>query len=541
MEGNTIKLRGVAQEQGLVGQEVTVAANATSVSLAAYSFDTLRPDPVDPTLEFFATGVTVGWVSGGQVFVQRYQLVNDATGHPSAFVAAGIDGQVDPGALHDPADIVPASDAALALGAGRDVKVQNTHLGDTLVVWVDGTNQLRANLYPPNGVVVPSDNTLNGLTAAEYTAVNTLLDAAGTLGAIPADATPQVMELGAGDFAIVWKDAAGNLQIRVFALPPDTAAGDGLPDGWSFYTTSIPANQLVGFTGEFALTGFGEDNGNLVITYTAEDIPGSNGVYARVVDMTAIDGTPNSISVSAPVLVNTDTAGNQSLTGVTGLISDRFMVSYVDDDGVIQSRILDTRAPDQFLVGDQIRDRNTNGVLDNGDRVRSRPDIIVGTNGNDVVIADLVDPNINGVRFDGEGGSEDEIYGGMGRDVIFGGGGFDILDGGLDLATDGRDETGRPGVTSESYTDTAIFQGSFINYNVFINGDGSYSILDARFDDGANIIDELDDGHAEPRRLGHHLELRDAPVPQRRPSLSPQRQLCADPCRRQHGTCHGHE
>ncbi len=493
MEGNQIKITGVAQEQGLVGKEVIVGTG-TSASLSAYSFDTTVTDPDNADKTIFASGVTVAWVDlTGTIRLQRYQIVNDATGHPSALVPAGIDGQAEASATRGVGDVVPPSDDAITLGTGRDVKVQNLHTGDTLVTWIGTDNQVNARLYPPNGVVVGSDADLNNLTQVEYDNVNVRL---ASLGAIPADGLVQVAELGPGNFGIVWENAGGGLEVRVFALPPDTPAGDGLPEGWTLYRATIAAADLPGFTGEFALTGLGEDNSNMILTYTGSDGTGT-GVFARVVDVSAINGNTNSISVGPAAQVNTITAGDQKLIGVTGLISDRFIVSYIDSaTNSVQTRILDTRAPDQFIVGDQVRDRNEDGILNAGDRVRARPDVIVGTNGDDVVIGDRVDPLITGVRFDDPLGDDDEIYGGMGNDVIFGGGGFDILDGGLDLATDGRTDVDPQyaGLTKQAFVDTAIFQGAFINYNVFINGDGSYSVVDARFDDGANIVDELADG-----------------------------------------------
>lgn len=508
-EGAAFKLRGVAQELGAFGSEVTIA-DVQSATIAGYSIITDVPDPLDPDLIVEVPGVSVAWVGAGvdgfgPIMLQRYQVVMDATGHPSGLVAAGIDGQVEAGAMRTAADQA-ALDAAFPFGvsddaielapSGRDAKVASLHTGDTLVTWIDETGGIHGRLIPPNGAVVPSDAN-NDLTQAEYDAINVQLADIGQIA--PDSATKkfgvQLAELGAGDFAVVWvvQDALGNygLQGYVFAVPPDTAAGGTLDPGWTRY--DINAFYPPGFDGEFSLAGFGEDSSDLAITYTAADADGS-GVFARVIDTSLIDGTPDSLVVVDDVQVNTSADGNQSLIASTGLISDRFMVSWVDDAGVVQSRIMDTREPGVYFTGDDIRDRNGDDVLNSGDRVRARPDVFVGTTGDDIIIGDLVDPNIGGVRFDDPLGAEDQLFGGLGNDIMFGGGGFDIIDGGLDLDTEGRGADPALGLESASYEDRALFLSNLVNVNIFINGDGSYSVVDARFDDGDGIVDQNDAG-----------------------------------------------
>lgn len=509
-DGSDIKFRGVAQEIGTVGSEMTIA-NAHAISISGYSFATGVPDPADNDKTLEVAGVDVAWVDGantfGPIMLQRYQLTVDALGHPAGFAAAGIDGQIEATATRTAADQAalnvafsgtggPNDNAILVAAEGRDPKVTSLHTGDTLVTWIDQAGAIHGRLYPPNGAVVPSDAE-NDVGTAEYNAVNAQL---ATLGTIAPDNggerfNVQVVELGPAGFAVVWVVRNGGGQYGLdgwlFATPPDTPAGGALPDGWQRYDIQdfFPA----GFAGEFALTGFGEDNTDLAITYTAND-GNASGIFARVIDTSGINGNPNSLLVVNDVRVNVTTAGEQHLSATSGLISDRFMVSWVDDNGVVQSRIMDTREPGVFFVGDDIRDRNDNGVIDAGDRIRARPDVFVGTNGDDIIIGDLVNPNIPNVRFDDPLGADDQLFGGLGNDIIFGGGGHDIIDGGFDLDTQGQGLDPELGLASAQYGDRALFRSNLVNVNIFINGDGSYSVLDARFDDGDGVIDGIRNG-----------------------------------------------
>ena len=514
-----IKLRALPAEGLPIGNELTVGDagfNNHSVTIGGYDFATnvTIPDPNDPgdTIDVTASGINVAWVAStgdsafGRIMLQRYQVVLDAAGDPASLLAAGLDGQNEANAVRDAADaavIGAANDNAIWIGdegsngvggvIGRDPAVAGLHTGDVLVSWIGEDNRVHAKLYPPNGVVVPSDAN-NDVGAAEYAAVNAALANLGEVADVPGAARRlQVVELGPGNFAILWI-ALGSvgLELRgsIFSTPPDTPAGDALPDGWTL--VQIDPIPLPAFAGDFSLTGMGEDNPDLIVTYTAQNATQGVDVFAVRVDG-LIGREPG--QHSDPLLVNTTTDGNQLGGAVTGMVSDRFMVAYLDaNSGDVRARLLDTREPGQFLQGDEIRDRNDNGILDAGDRIRSRPDVIVGTVGDDVIIGDLIDPNITGVRFDDPEGSDDELHGGLGNDVLFGGGGNDVIDGGRNLSVAGGGVDPTLGKSQESFVDKAIYQGNWLDYSISINGDGSYSVLEARFDDGRNVVGELDDG-----------------------------------------------
>lgn len=150
------------------------------------------------------------------------------------------------------------------------------------------------------------------MTATDYTNVNVLLDQIVANAAPDLNGHPslQVAQLGAGNFAIMWLEngAAGpELHGVYYTLPPDAAALEVvLPggDGW----TAIPIAPIplhAGFTGEFHLAGLGEDNPDIVLTYTATDVAGTTGVYARHIEGLA-NGAPEQVFGSSPdFLVNT--------------------------------------------------------------------------------------------------------------------------------------------------------------------------------------------------------------------------------------------
>jgi Ca2+-binding RTX toxin-like protein len=545
-----LKIQGLGPEGGLpFGTTVTVGAesndgfdhtvfNNHSMSIAGYDFDTTiqipRPNGngggiIDAT----ASGIDVAWVASdasspagfGNIMLQRYQIVLGADGAPAALKAAGIDGQVEDSAtLHRDSADQAAIDAAIPGGAndnaiqltdrdghpavGRDPVVTSLHTGETVIAWIDPSGNVQAHLFPPNGVVVPSDNTLNGLTQVEYDAVNaalqTDLGAAVHVPGAPAGMPDmQVVQTGAGNFAIMWVSQTpdGHFQLggTYFTLPPDVGGAEVvLPGGNGWTPIPIAAIDLPdSFTGEFHLGGMGEDNPDIVVTFTASDGDGT-GIFAVHVDGAATGAAGETFGHSDVFAVNTTTHGDQTGGSVSGTVGDRAIITYLDHDtGDVVARMVDLREPNAFLQGDRIRDRDGDGIIDTGDRIQGRKDILVGTVGDDKIIGDLPDPalgGVTGVRFDNPAGLADELHGGLGNDVLYGGGGDDIIDGGRDLSTPGGVPDPTLGLSSQHYTDKAVYQGNALDYAIWANGDGSYTIVDAHFDDGGNIVQQLGGG-----------------------------------------------
>jgi hypothetical protein len=521
-----LKLQGLGPEGGLpFGTLVTVGAEQDdgfdntafhnhSMSIAGYDFTTsvaaTPPNGNRPNFTVTASGINVAWVASepgdpsafGHIMLQRHQIVTDAAGEPAGLVAAGIDGQVDATATHAPGDVLgDSNDNAVQLGEGRDPVVTGLHTGETLVAWIDRAGNVKAQLYPPNGVWVQSDLTVNGLQQTDYDAVNQALKT--QLGAIATNAPAipqqmQVVQLGAGNFAIMWIAAGEHgleLQGTYFALPPDLAAEVVLPggDGWTAIAIA-PIALPADFTGEFNLSGMGEDNPDIVVTFTAGDGDGT-GIFAVHVDGNATGAVDQVFQHSDAFEVNTTTLGNQSGGSVAGTVGDRAIITYLDEDtGNVLARMVDLREPGQFIQGDRIRDRDDSGSINAGDRIQGRADILIGTAADDTIIGDLPDPalgGVTGVRFDNPEGLDDQLFGGLGNDVIYGGGGNDVIDGGRDLSTPENVADPELGASPRHFTDTAVYQGNAQDYAIWINGDGSYSIVDAHFDDGGSIVDEI--------------------------------------------------
>lgn len=496
-------MQGIGPEGGLpFGQPIQIGNDdAHSLHLAGYDIVDNNNNPV-------VSGINAVWVEAGQILFQRYAIIIDPVlGNATELREAGLDGQAG------------NFDTVTTIGSGTAPQVTGLHTGETVIVWLDPAGKLQAELMPALG----SANALVDTVAqVDFDAVNARLDEISNgnptdLGGVEAGAIAtfggkpafKVVETGAGNFAVLWVEGtqAGGYSMRgvYFALPPDVgpAAGVVLPggNGW----TPITINPIAlngGFTGEFNLAGMGEDNQDIVLTYTATDGDGT-GVFAQHISgEIVLNGTAvQPITVTAAAIrVNDGTLGDQSGGSVAGMVSDRAIIAYTDADGTVLTRIVDLRdvgpgqSQGQYLIGDRIDDRNADGLINSGDRVRGRPDVIVGTVRDDVIIGDLVDPLLTGVRFDDPQGDDDELYGSLGNDFIFGGGGFDLIDGGNNLDTQGQGTDPTVGGTSAAYKDVSLYLGNLLNTNITIAGDGSYSVMDARFDDGDGFFDTLADG-----------------------------------------------
>jgi hypothetical protein len=154
-----------------------------SMSIAGYDFTTSVPaTPLHGNRDNFtvtASGINVAWVASapgdtsgfGQIMLQRYRIVADDAGEPTGLFAASIDGQVEATATRtneDSTALGAANDNAIELGMGRDPVVTGLDTGETLVSWIDEKGNVKAQLFPPNGVWVPSDLAVNGLSADNY-------------------------------------------------------------------------------------------------------------------------------------------------------------------------------------------------------------------------------------------------------------------------------------------------------------------------------------------------------------------------------------
>ena len=156
---------------------------------------------------------------------------------------------------------------------------------------------------------------------------------------------------------------------------------------------------------------------------------------------------------------------------IAGLLGDRFVAIYTDNNGTytdgsdLVGRVIDTRDAEnpEPIVGDLIQP---------GGRIQARRDVIVGTNGNDDILADIQNND----------GLVDWVFAGMGDDIIQGGPGLqgaagipEIIDGG-------------------EGNDTAVYTGRLQDYSITVNGDGSLEVIDLRVERSNQGVALVHDG-----------------------------------------------
>src|SRR5262249_42355689 len=272
-----IKLRGVSQESGLLGTEITVGGTASQLSHHSLSISGYRlsaeatSGTANPT-----SGLNLVWVASdasdapgvGRIMMQRFAVLHGEDGAASGLMAIDAAG---PGAFHRiahqtevAADLSgAANDNAVWVGdedgsggaIGQLPTVATLDTGDVLVAWIGAEGHVHGKLY------AASDD--NGATAPDYVAVNEAL----------ADLTPhyqrdldrqgqdvrrvKVGDLGPGTFALVWMVAAGAdamLNGSLFSLHADEPGSNGASSSEWTQTSLAPVPLPAGFTGEFRVS-----------------------------------------------------------------------------------------------------------------------------------------------------------------------------------------------------------------------------------------------------------------------------------------------
>ncbi|MEQ1780040.1 MAG: hypothetical protein ABMA14_01685, partial [Hyphomonadaceae bacterium] len=432
-------------------------------------------------------GYNVAWVSThldgvdgtldagyGRIMLQRFELALDPLGNPGAPVAGGIDGIVGLNNVYGTGDNAVWVGNEDAIGSdgffGRNPSTSSLHTFETGIVWIakNGVGEkvmFRAYDDLGNLIDYPAGNNMSGAYGV----------AAGT--------NAHIVSAGAVNFAIVWitPDATSPSGYTVMATmlssPGTGLNGEGFSLGAPadpFVLTKLP----VGFdpaNSDFQATGLsGEDSNDIVVSWTVT-IPGQGTNMEAQHIATVLDPVTgialNMHTEGDIVTVNATTAGNQHAGGIAGLLGDRFVAVFEDDnpsytDGAdLVARVMDTRDavnPDP-IVGD---------LIQAGGRIQARRDVLVGTNGNDNIRGDILDNN----------GLVDWIFAGMGDDIVQGGPGIqgaagipEIIDGGEGI-------------------DTAVYTGRLQDYSITPNGDGSFEVIDLRPVQGANNVQLNHDG-----------------------------------------------
>ncbi|WFE87585.1 cadherin domain-containing protein [Roseibium porphyridii] len=175
------------------------------------------------------------------------------------------------------------------------------------------------------------------------------------------------------------------------------------------------------------------------------------------------------------------------------------------DDGVAETSITGTDAAETITGHDDgatIYSGGGDDTIYGGDSADhimfgEGADTVYGGDGNDFIDDEVgTQPNTDANYLDGQGGN-DTIYGGGGDDTLIGGEGADILSGENDNDTltgdAGNDNlyggagddvleggSGNDYLDGGSDNDTAVFSGSFADYTISKNDDGSYTVSDNR-------------------------------------------------------------
>lgn len=458
----------------LTGPELTVLDEGDNVdqhdaALFGSFLDRTKASPVGGSV--LPTGMNDGynvvWVSTdtgaidanyGRIMMQRFEVPLDALGNPGAPARGGVDGIAGLG-----------SDAAFQLAdSGRNPSTTALHTFETAIVWIekDGTGGERVvgRVYDDLGQVVNVPG-FNNISAGFPVAAGT---------------NAHVVSAGAVNFGIAWvtgtAEAGYKIMGTMFASPGTGLNGEGFglaapAAGAPYVLQELPFGVDISNL-EFNLSNLsGEDSEDMVVTWKQNNGGEGADVMARHIRVTLDPVTGQLLSMlpeGNAIKVNATTEGTQDQSSIAGLLGDRFISVYRDDNnsytdgGDIIARVIDTRAPGQDIEGDFVR----LGIP------QARRDVLVGTVGDDTIRGDIQD-------FDGR---TDDIWGALGDDVIMGGPGL----------------KGAAAIPEQIFggegDDISVYTGRPQDYSITVNGDGSYEIIDLRPVDDDDGNDLMHDG-----------------------------------------------
>jgi hypothetical protein len=289
-----IKLRGVSQDAGLLGSELTIGGVASdfshhSLAMSGYALGLANG------AGSASSGLNLAWVASdawdppgiGRIMMQRLHLNKGEDGTPSQLIPVDL---LEPalhrishqsalatgvaGAANDNSVWVGDEDGAGG-AVGSQPSIATLDTGDVLVAWIGSEGHVHGRLY--------ASAETGGVSSQTHAVVNEAL----------ADLTPhlgregdgqgydarrvKVNDLGPGNFALVWLVAAGAdamLHGSVFSLRADETSGGGSAGDWA-QTPIAPVALPAGFTGEFNLAAADGASSELVLSYEVADSAGN--------------------------------------------------------------------------------------------------------------------------------------------------------------------------------------------------------------------------------------------------------------------------
>jgi len=402
-----IKLRGVSQDSGLLGSEITVGGSAGplshhSLSISGYDVSADAGGSVAP-------GLNLVWVASdatdapgvGRIMMQRFGVSYDQSGAPTGLIPVAMVGQAFHKAELEAGLSGAANDNSVWIGdedgsggaVGRLPTVATLDTGDVLVAWIGSEGHVHGKLYATGDA--------RGGATPDYSAVNEAL----------ADLTPhygrggdaqawdarrvKVGDLGPGNFALVWLVAAGAdamLNGSVFSLHADETLANGGAANWvesSLTPVALPA----GFTGEFNLNVADGQASDLVLSYEVADSAGNVSIAAVAQNISPADAALGGKD-AAPDQAAADKADPglaATKVGFNGSSGNPFLAGEQHDSIVVNTAPLAAAEPTTAAHGEQ----TPTGTVS---------DVIVSSNSDGIAVALLeqgatVDERIFSVRF----------------------------------------------------------------------------------------------------------------------------------------------
>jgi Bacterial Ig domain len=322
-----IKLRGVSQDVGLLGAEITIGGVASdlshhSLAMSGYALDLANG------AGGASSGLNLVWVASdawdppgiGRIMMQRFHLHRGEDGTPPQLIPVDLLGP----ALHRISNnsgletglAGAANDNSMWIGdedgaggaVGRQPSVATLDTGDVLVAWIGSEGHVHGKLYATAEAGPASSQT--------YAAVNEAL----------ADLTPhlgregdgqgfdarrvKVNDLGPGNFALVWLVAAGAdamLHGSIFSLHADEPSGGGPGGDWA-QTPIAPVALPAGFTGEFNLAVADGASSEFVLSYEVADSAGNVTLAAVAQNISPVETALGGKEAAADAAGGTDKA-----------------------------------------------------------------------------------------------------------------------------------------------------------------------------------------------------------------------------------------